>query len=174
MHHSTMENFLRTAKTLGLGGVPALGLKKLVSIETSPTSSQEDLVPASASNPSFEEPSKELVVRPSAVNQESSCESVRSTSVELSSSSRATMENSASRKSVELSASQADSLISQPKVTKAADNKRQCPICHERFHRGSLTKHIKTHSGIKAKCDICKASVSPGYLREHKAKHCPG
>ena len=49
MHHSTMENFLRTAKTLGLGGVPALGLKKLVSIEASPTSSQEDLVPAQGS-----------------------------------------------------------------------------------------------------------------------------
>ena len=60
---------------------------------------------------------EELVVRRSPVRRESSCGSVRSTSRELSTSSRATRENSANRESQELSSSRAESPSSRPKVT---------------------------------------------------------
>ena len=132
---------MRTAKTLGLGGVPALGLKKLVSIENSPPSSQEEFVPVAAGNSPLEEPPAPRVESPDSrpkvtsiprlshhhmkqalgeepeVNVESSCGSVRSTSRELSTSSRATRENSANRESQELSSSRAESPSSRPKVT---------------------------------------------------------
>ena len=126
---------MRTAKTLGLGGVPALGLKKLVSIENSPPSSQEEFVPVAAGNSPLEEPPAPRVESPDSrpkvtsiprlshhhmkqalgeepeVNVESSCGSVRSTSRLLPSGSRnmRLQESSADRESQEISAPRAES-----------------------------------------------------------------
>ena len=175
---------MRTAKTLGLGGVPALGLKKLVSIENSPPSSQEEFVPVAAGNSPLEEPPAPRAESPDSrpkvtsiprlshhhmkqalgeepeVNVESSCGSVRSTSRLLPSGSRNLhlQEGSAGRESQELPAPRAESPSSLKSKATLVPIPSQLPIKEKPVDK-------------RRKCPVCHQKFHRGHYNRHVKSH---